>query len=319
MPWEHVGNCGTGQIPEDSEWIDFCYETAVAYLKLALGDPPPGCELDVMWSDHELGSYPSVGLYWDFPADDAPSDYLHRAEELLERFNAAVDWSQLHPFPENEAEDDEDEAPDDDAGTTTSDNPSPLSLNYYTYKEESFSCNHCGWNGKGADLEQGEMFDALFELDCPACHEKLTFISYPTTTDARANWDRLPEVDRMQVEIIERRLDLFDRVSLKSPDQLPDIGESEFVLLWDFADIPQVGGTTLIRLGDRQIFAEPAFYEGYKRFMEVAEVLKAKYGNALQDLVPTDKSRMFLYGDKLSAVDQIEKFRERLFGLLFTR
>lgn len=208
---------------------------------------------------------------------------------------------------------------DDDAGTTTSDNPSPISLNYYTYKEESFSCNRCGWNGKGANLEQGEMFDALFELDCPACHEKLTFISYPTTTEARANWDRLPEVDRMQVEIIERRLDLFDRVSLKSPDQLPDIGESEFVLLWDFADIPQVGGTTLIRLGDRQIFAEPAFYEGYKRFMEVAGILKAKYGNALQDLVPTDKSRMFLYGDKLSAVDQIEKFRERLFGLLFTR
>lgn len=193
-------------------------------------------------------------------------------------------------------------------------NPSPMSLNYYTYKDVPYACGHCGWRGKGSELEQGEMFDALFELNCPACHEKVTFVSYPTLAESRANWDKLPEVDRMQVEIIERRLDLFERVSLKSPEQLPEIDHGEFVLLWDFAEIPQAGATTLIRLGDRRIFAEPAFYEGYDRFMAVAEILKAKYGNALKDLVPTDESRMYLYGDRLSSPGQIERFRHKLFG-----
>jgi hypothetical protein len=315
MPWEHIGNCGTGQIPEDTEWIDFCYETAIAYIKLALGDPPAGCELDVMWSDHELGSYPSVGLYWDFPADDAPWNYLNRAEELLERLNAAVDWSQLHPFPLNEEEGGSEEE-EDNADEALPDNPSPLSLNYYTYKEVPFSCEHCGWTGNGGDLEHGDMFGTLFELDCPACHEMLTFISYPTTTEARANWDKLSEVDQMQVEIIERRLDLFEQVSLKSPEQLPNIDEPEFLLLWDYVEIPKVGGTTIIRLGERQIFAEPAFYEGYERFMNVAEILKTKYGNALMDLVPTNASELYLYGDSISSPRKIENCRMRLFGLI---
>lgn len=186
-------------------------------------------------------------------------------------------------------------------------------MSYYTYKEELFSCNHCDWRGTGADLEQGEMFDALFELNCPACHEKITFVSHPTLAESRANWDKLSEVDRLQVEIIERRLDLFERVSLKSPEQLPEIDDAEFVLLWDYAEIPQAGATTLIRLGERRIFAEPAFYEGYDRFMAVAEILKAKYGDALKDLVPTDESRMYLYGDRLSSPGQIEKFRHKLF------
>ena len=45
--------------------------------------------------------------------------------------------------------------------------PSPMSLNYYTYKDVPYACDHCGWRGKGSELEQGEMFEALFELNCP--------------------------------------------------------------------------------------------------------------------------------------------------------
>ncbi len=60
MPWEDVGSCGSGQLPNDRDWIVHCYEMAISYLKFILGDSPEGCELGVMWHEHELGDYPSV-------------------------------------------------------------------------------------------------------------------------------------------------------------------------------------------------------------------------------------------------------------------
>lgn len=113
MPWEHIGSCGNGQMPEDADWIDFCNGIGVRYIKQALGAPPEGCSIEVTMQDHDLGGYPVIGVHWDFPAGDAPWDYINRAEELLERFNDAVDWSELYPYPgcdEVENDDDEDEA-----------------------------------------------------------------------------------------------------------------------------------------------------------------------------------------------------------------
>lgn len=110
MPWETVGNCGSGNLPDDAAWIDYCYDITLRYLKLALGDPPEGCELDIEWPDYELGSYPSISVYWDFPADDAPWTYINRAETLLEKFNDSVKWYELQEllFQEDEEEDESD-------------------------------------------------------------------------------------------------------------------------------------------------------------------------------------------------------------------
>ncbi len=60
MPWEHVGDCGTGQLPDDRYWIDYCYQMAIDYLGHVLEDPPAGCELGIMWHEHDLGEYLSV-------------------------------------------------------------------------------------------------------------------------------------------------------------------------------------------------------------------------------------------------------------------
>lgn len=309
MPWEHVGECGSGTLPGDAEWIDFGHDMAVRYLTMALGDPPAGCELGVMWHDHDLGSYPSVGVFWDCPADDAPWEYVNRAEELLDRFNDAVDWGSLYPLPSYEDESEEEDPPSSDEAEADFENPSPLRLTYYTYKGERFRCKHCAWQGLGSDLVQGEMFDELFELDCPSCHEKVTFVMYPTLADARANWDRLTDDERGEIELLERERARFDELCLKTPDQLPDISEHEFSLTWDFAD-----GMTLLRQGNHVIFSEPAVYEGYARFEEVAQILKQRYGAALRDLVPSPSSELYLYGDSLSSSGRIEKCRQTIFS-----
>lgn len=69
---------------------------------------------------------------------------------------------------------------------------------------------------------------------------------------------------------------------------------------------------TVIRLGDRVLFSEPAVYEGYERFAEVARILKAKYGSHLIDLIPTEQGHLYLYGDRLRAPEFIDRTRREL-------
>lgn len=56
-----------------------------------------------MWHDHDLGSYATIGLNYDYEGpDDEALEYVSRAERALRRFDNAVDWEPI------EAEEDED-------------------------------------------------------------------------------------------------------------------------------------------------------------------------------------------------------------------
>lgn len=239
----------------------------------------------------------------------SPYDYITRAEELLSQFNKAIDWEKFRPLPEDNVPD-EPEPEDIEEVEMTFENPSPMSFSWHTYKDLHFGCKHCSWQGAGEYLEFGEEFDQLIELDCPSCHTKVTFVMYPTLADSRANWDRLSDAEKAQVESLENARANFVAASLKTPQQLPEIAEPSFSLAWD---IDGEGEITLLRLGDRVIFSEPAMYEGFERFEKVARILKQRYGAALRDLVPTPGSETYLYGDSLTASGQVTRFRQTLF------
>jgi hypothetical protein len=311
MPWEFVGECGSGNLPDDADWIDFCHETVMRYVKLALGEPPEGCELGMMLNDHDLGAYPSIGVYWAFPAMEAPANYISRAEALVSKFNQAIWWGRLYPFPafaeELEAPtcDGEEEVADD--GPT--ENPSPGSFNFYTYQEEQFFCKRCGWRGLGAQLDFGEKFDEHAELNCPNCNIKVSLVMYPTLADAHANWDRLSDSQKDGINFLKGARALIVATRLEDPYQLQEITEPTFTLSWDFSR-----EMTVLRLGDRVIFSEPAVFEGYWRFEEVALILKERYGSSLSDLIPTPASETYLYGDSLSASERVDKFRADTFA-----
>lgn len=182
---------------------------------------------------------------------------------------------------------------------------------YSNWKEETFSCRHCGWNGKGVDCPQGECFQDLVEMDCPKCEEPAFILLFPTLKDMRNNWDDLEKSEKAQYLIIEKHKNNFEATSLKSTDQLPDLVGDDLVLTWDIED-RQTGGNTLIKYGDRVLWKETAFFEGYERFEEAAAILKEKYQDQLLDLVPTRKSELFLYGDRIGSPGRIEKCRSRM-------
>lgn len=179
---------------------------------------------------------------------------------------------------------------------------------YSNWKEEAFVCRHCEWSGKGIDFPQGECFRDLVEMDCPKCNETAFNLAFPTLEDMRNNWDNLEKSEKAMCLLIEKHNEDFEDTSLKSTDQLPDLVGDDLVLTWDIED-RQKGGNTLIKYGDRVLWKETAFFEGYERFEEVATILKEKYQDQLLDLVPTRKSEMFLYGDRIGSPARIDKFR----------
>jgi hypothetical protein len=96
MTWESLGNVGSGQMPDDEPWILLCHELAKKYLLHACGNPPDECELGTFWLVHDLGSYPSFGLYREHSTWDS-DQYFSKCEHALEKFDSAVDWHAIKP------------------------------------------------------------------------------------------------------------------------------------------------------------------------------------------------------------------------------
>ena len=143
----------------------------------------------------------------------------------------------------------------------------------------------------------------------------MTLVMLPTLEESRANWERLSQDEREQVEAIERHQADFTARGLTENFQLPDIETPSFVLHWDF-DYSESNNETLIKHGDTIIFREPAFYEGYERFIQVAEILRARYGCALRDLIPTVNSGTYLDGDSYTSSNTVDEARKRIFCIV---
>lgn len=186
--------------------------------------------------------------------------------------------------------------------------------NYYdNWREQDFDCPKCKWHGPGSALSLGDYNWEYAERVCPVCEEYITVVMHPTIKEARANWDKVSEWDRKNIEAAEKRQADFARRKLREPSQLPDIHELSFTLHWDFSDDGS-RRETLIKHGDNVVFAEPALYEGYERFIEVAEILRARYGAALGDLIPAPASELYLYGDYSGSPRVVTAARKRIFG-----
>jgi hypothetical protein len=59
---------------------------AIRHVKKICGDPPPEMELEIVWQEHKLGGYPTIGLVWDDPMRGTPWNYISRCEAALTAF-----------------------------------------------------------------------------------------------------------------------------------------------------------------------------------------------------------------------------------------
>lgn len=58
-------------------------------------------------------------------------------------------------------------------------NPTAPYLAYENYKKLKFKCRSCTWSGLGVDLEMGEVFESLFEIECPKCMTYIGAVGFP--------------------------------------------------------------------------------------------------------------------------------------------
>ncbi len=194
-------------------------------------------------------------------------------------------------------------------------------FSYYDgWQSAVLTCPNCGWSGT---FEHGSMeyHDQLQDSSCPCCDPLeapiLAIVDHPTMSETRTNWDKLPDLDKAQLTTRERFLAEFEALKLRDPAQLADIDLPSFTLAWDL-DNARPNHTaryeTLITLGSKIIVREPASYEGYQRFINVAKLLRARYGDAVRDLIPTRASEQYLYGDSLFAAQRVDAARKEIFS-----
>lgn len=182
-----------------------------------------------------------------------------------------------------------------------------LHINYADYKSHPLSCPSCGWKGLGKDSSQNYS-GTVMDLECPECNKMLAIINFPTYQETLR---RGSEADRQAVLREVNFRERFKRMSLKSPDELPDIEGS--AISFTFRSITIKGDDySIIEHQGKEVWREPMVWEGCERFMEIGRILKDKYGNNMMDLIPDETAETFLYGDKVQAPTLIAEFRQQL-------
>ena len=173
---------------------------------------------------------------------------------------------------------------------------------YSEWKILQFTCEHCGWTGKGEKAFPNE----IGAMECPGCDHAVGFVEFPNLWDmeraaAAGNAEAILDLPKKREWIREQeaRMSRFHREKLCSIDQLPELPGESLEFIWDIAE--DVGAEKedfqIIQIGDREIWRELAFYDNILRFNDIKGLLKQKYGSRFKSLTPADGSLDWLTGD----------------------
>lgn len=130
----------------------------------------------------------------------------------------------------------------------------------------------------------------------------LLIVPFPTVDETRAAaaaGNPLAQDEISRLEAVEARARHARSLELREPAELPDLAGERLVIDWDFENRDEEDWT-ILRHGDREIWRELAYWEGYTRFAEVFEILRARYGTRLAEVRPTKASGLYLWGDAWS-------------------
>ena len=184
---------------------------------------------------------------------------------------------------------------------------------YDDWQSEPVCCPTCGWTGT---FESGkvEFSRDLADGSCPRCDVDspiLVTVRFPTPQESEPAPEQFTEAQWALYLQRKKWWERFERLRLAAPEQLPDIAGDELILTWDLVGD---GGEqwTEISCGPQPVWREPAVWEGYARFIEIAQILHQRYGHRIKDLAPTQRSRLFLLGDQIRAIRLVAEARRDL-------
>lgn len=92
---------------------DHFYEMLTGWLQefifLAVGDSPSGVDIEVVWTEHDLGSHPSIAVTWEEHVP-RPDRYIALSQRSFDCFSRSVDASGLSLGYEELVHEESDEA-----------------------------------------------------------------------------------------------------------------------------------------------------------------------------------------------------------------
>jgi hypothetical protein len=196
-------------------------------------------------------------------------------------------------------------------------NPSSSSQSL-NWKQRSYECAKCGWNGKGESCDTRH-FARLFQLNCPNCRCQVGEVYWLTKSDLLKTGAVLSNSDQIMARSHDQLVRAATGQWLEVADQLPEIeideGE-ELLFVWDDEET-ETKRDLVIRYGAVEIWREPCFYGCNSRYPAISKILIQKYGDRLTDLIPTRRSCVEYKADRVEeARKQIifNKSGKRKFG-----
>lgn len=177
-------------------------------------------------------------------------------------------------------------------------------MNYYDYDDNmQLECG-CGWKGTGKEADT-IVQDQFLDIRCPRveCDWPLLKVLYPTqeeTEQAFADGKNVDNADLMMGRIMKAKVAEWETEKLSDPKQLPELEGEHLDFVWDRVDTMNGWERSyIIRLGDRIVWEEEAFYEDAPRFTEVVDIFKKKYGTRFNEMAVTWLALDSLMGDRL--------------------
>jgi hypothetical protein len=183
-------------------------------------------------------------------------------------------------------------------------------MNYFTYKNEKFTCKNCNWQGTGEETTIGEYFDAGYEIDCPNCGESLPggLVVFPSLEETAVLGN---EMEQKEAQELLAQRERFEAARLKNPEQLPHLDGDE--LIFHMSEVKEGGdGFMVFKYDEKEVWRELCYYEYYDRYIAIGEIMIEKYGERLKDIIPKVNG-IYFYGDTLKAPGIVEEFRIKKF------
>lgn len=178
-----------------------------------------------------------------------------------------------------------------------------------SWRTATFECPRCDFSGRIDELNS-ELRREAKDHSCPNCDSLIVVVWFPTPDDIRAAArEGDPEGLQMlaNLEARESRNERWEQGALRSPDELPELEGDHLKFEWDDG-VRDNERFVLIKQGDRLVWTELAWYEGFRRFETIREMLKIRYGARFEGLYPTDPAKYWLWGDDLSAPQHTKPF-----------
>ena len=152
----------------------------------------------------------------------------------------------------------------------------------------------------------------VFAIRTESTESHLLTVVFPNLRDteeaaAQGNEEAIRELPKFREQLAhaQARIDRFKQEKIESVNQLPELDDEMLEFTWDIAD---AAGEKyqVIRLGDAELWREVAFSDNIRRFNEVKELLRMKYGNRFKMLKPTEASQEWLCGDNAGKLFRLE-------------